>query len=80
MLKVDEAIRNKILDNILSIVKPVRHAILLLRSTHPVHPRNKKYMLFQFLLELGMSNTNLSDNFLAWKWSMPFDEEICWGL
>ena len=40
----------------------------------------KKYMLFQFLLESDMLDTNLSDDILARKWLMPFDKEICWGL
>ena len=40
----------------------------------------KKNLLFQFLLELGMFDTNLSDLFLTEKWYIPLDEEICWGL
>ena len=43
-------------------------------------PWMKKYLLFQFLLELGMSDTNLSDFFLVAKWYIPLDEEKCWGL
>ena len=35
--------------------------------THFV-PLTKKYLFFQFLLDFGMSDTNLSDDFLAKKW------------
>ena len=39
-------------------------------------PYTKKYLFFQFLLESGMSNTNLSDGLLSTKLYMPLDKCI----
>ena len=42
--------------------------------------QQKKYLLFQFLLESGISDTSLKFLSRALKWYVPLDEAIWWGL
>ena len=75
MIKTDEVTRNRyrrlirVPVNTPSIVKSVGHAIPLLRSANLICPiYKKKNLFFQFLLESGILDTNLSNDFLAKKW------------
>ena len=60
------------LPNSLTIPHVLSNPLSMLAHSSGLHthsiPLTKKYIFFQFLLESGMSDTSLSDDFLAKKW------------